>query len=223
MKKAFLLICCVLLLSSCANSSEIYEDNHDTVQEIEMPEPFNRLEASGGDSLHDYYSKYTLRFGNINSTISGLVDPEKDREWSEKHFADKIADPDTPEMTVLEYIEYFNIPKEKLVEAVSNADFPEGWIISLSDIDIIYSGDDDLINKTFVNEYALLYNGKIYTPEWLYEHSVSDYLNEGLPIDEIKAYLTKMGDFPFTEEAKKALSAKSAAAEARYSNYPSDF
>ena len=68
-------------------------------------------------------------------------------------------------------IKYFDIPKEKLKEAVSSANLPEGWIISPSDVDVIYSGDDDLIKQTFVNEYALFYNA-IASVKQLFIHSL---------------------------------------------------
>lgn len=189
----------------------------ESVKEIEMPEPFDRKEGSDGDSLHDFYSNYAFRFGNINSTISSLVDHDESEEWINNYFAEVITNPEAPEKTLKDYIEYFNIPKEKLAKAVAEADFPEGWIITPSDVEVIYSCDENLIKETFVNEYALLYNGKIYSSEWLYEHSTEDYLKEGLTLEEITAYLLKMQDFPFTEEARAALSAKTELAREVYS------
>lgn len=218
MKKIFFIIIslCMLFLPSCAkNPAEENEDN--IIQETKMPNPFYEKEGAGGDSAYDFYSGYAFRFGNIESTISNLVDREKSEEWINNCFAEAIANPEAPEKTLLDYIKYFDIPKEKLMDAVSGANFPEGWIISPSDVEVIYSGDDELIKQTFVNEYALLYDGEIYSAAWLYEHSAADYLNEGLPLDEVAACLKKMEDFSFTEEARAALEAKSKMLEDEYS------
>ena len=218
MKKIFFIIfsLCMLFLSSCAKNS-IEENNDDVIQEITMPKPFSEKEGAGGDSAHNFYSDYAFRFGNIESTISNLVDREKSNEWIDNCFAEAIANPEAPEKTLLDYIKYFDIPKEKLKEAVSSTNLPEGWIISPSDVDVIYSGDDYLINQTFVNEYALFYNGKIYSAEWLYEHSPTDYINEGLPLNEVTVCLEKMEDFSLTEEAIAALEAKAKMLEKEYS------
>ena len=218
MKKIFFIIfsLCMLFLSSCAKNS-IEENNDDVIQEITMPKPFSEKEGAGGDSAHNFYSDYAFRFGNIESTISNLVDREKSNEWIDNCFAEAIANPEAPEKTLLDYIKYFDIPKEKLKEAVSSTNLPEGWIISPSDVDVIYSGDDYLIKQTFVNEYALFYNGKIYSAEWLYEHSPTDYINEGLPLNEVTVCLEKMEDFSLTEEAIAALEAKAKMLEKEYS------
>ncbi len=112
-------------------------------------------------------------------------------------------------MTVLRFIEHFDITKEELTKAVSESEYPDGWIIDASDIEVIFSGDDDLIAQTFVNEYALLQNGVIYTPEWLYNHSLEDYAREGLSAEDVSACMSKMSALPFTEEAQKAIAEKS--------------
>lgn len=156
----------------------------------------------------DFGSQYVFRFQNLSSVILNLADRDEVNAWLNEYEIKRRSDPFTPAPTVLSFAEKFNIPKEKLAEAVSEADFPEGWIITPSDVDIIYSGDDQLIKETFVNEYALLYNGKIYTPDWFYEHSESDYINEGLPAEEVKAYLTKTEALPFYDKAIAAFAAR---------------
>lgn len=89
MKKIFFIIfsLCMLFLSSCAKNS-IEENNDDVIQEITMPKPFSEKEGAGGDSAHNFYSDYAFRFGNIESTISNLVDREKSNEWIDNCFAE---------------------------------------------------------------------------------------------------------------------------------------
>ncbi len=180
----------------------------EAVTSIEMPEPFDQTN-NGGDSLHDYYSKYVFKFGNINSTLIDLVGEKEAEEWINEHISGQKSGTDTSEMTVLRFIEHFDITKEELTKAVSESEYPDGWIIDASDIEVIFSGDDDLIAQTFVNEYALLQNGVIYTPEWLYNHSLEDYAREGLSAEAVSDCMSKMSALPFTEEAQKAIAEKS--------------
>lgn len=198
------LIVLFCVASSCTQLNESYvSTSNSNYNLVSMPEPFERADNSGGDELHDYYSKYVFRFGNINSTLISLADEEEAQKWINSQLSEQDY-----EFTVLDYINYFKIPKEELIKAISDSKFPEGWIINISDIDIIYSGNVELINKTFVNEYALLYDNKIYTPEWLYNNSIADYIKEGLPANEVKACLNRMKVFPFTDAAIAALDKK---------------
>ena len=216
MRKYYVILVVVgimLLLSSCSTSDIKTAFKSDMVTHIEMPEPFDQTNNAGGDSLHDYYSKYVFKFGNINSTLINLVGEKEAEDWF-----DEQSGTDTSEMTVLKFIEHFDITKEELTKAVSESKYPDGWIINLSDIEVIYSEDANLINQTFVNEYALLYNGEIYTPEWLYNHSIEEYAKEGLPIESVNACMAKMSDLPFTEEAQKAIVDKSTNYKRYYEN-----
>lgn len=183
-----------------------------------MPEPFDQAYNSGGDSLHNYYCEYVFKFGNINSTLIDLVGEKEAQAWLNEYFASKKAGTESSELTVLRFIEHFDISKEELIKAVSDSDYPDGWIINISDIEVIYSGNDDLIQQTFVNEYALLHNGIIYTPEWLYTHSLDDYAKEGLPIESVNACMEKMRELPFTDEAQNAVADKSAGYKRYYTN-----
>lgn len=220
MKKCFLFlaIICVSLLSSCSSSSINTTDGSDIVADAKMPEPFDQAYNSGGDSLHDYYCEYVFKFGNINSTLIDLVGEKEAQAWLNEYFASKKAGTESSELTVLRFIEHFDISKEELIKAVSDSDYPDGWIIDISDIEVIYSGNDDLIQQTFVNEYALLYNGVIYTPEWLYTHSLDDYAKEGLPIESVNACMEKMRELPFTHEAQNAIADKSTNYKQYYAN-----
>lgn len=191
----------LLLFPSCS-ASDI------AVASIEMPEPFDQTNNS--DSLHDYYSKYVFKFGNINSVLIDLAGEKEAEEWINEHISGQKSGTDASEMTVLRFVEHFDITKEELTKAVSETEYPDGWIIGASDIEVIYSGDDDLIAQTFVNEYALLQNGVIYTPEWLYNHSLEDYAREELSAEAVSACMSKMSELPFTEEAQKAIAEKSA-------------
>lgn len=219
------------LLTSCRENRDFSENettgNAETENRTSVPEntgtenePQNtpgEMSAPAEEYVpENFTSPYVFRFQNLSSVIVDLADRDEVNAWLNEYETKKRSDRFTPVPTVLSFVEKFNIPKEKLAEAISDVNSPDDWIITLSDIDIIYSGDDQLIKQTFVNEYALLYNGKIYTPDWFYEHSESDCINEGLPAEEVRAYLTKTEALPFYNKAIAVFAARTEPAEERY-------
>jgi len=216
MKKLILMLILAFtlpLFSSCKSEEPI-----ETPFEDEMPEPFDFPEPSGPEALGDFRSRYNDAFSNLDSAILNLADNEECNNWLNEKFIESLFDPYAEDVTVLSFAKRFDIPKEKLIEAVEGADYESGWTVSPEDIEIIYSGDKELINKTFANEYALVNGENVYSAEWIYMHNPEDYLNEGLSFDEVKERLTKMEELPFTEEALDALREKKAYLEAAPEN-----
>ena len=173
-----------------------------------MPEPFDLSKPSGGDWLRDYTQEYVLRFENLTSDILELVPRNDFTAWLNNHHEAKLASEERiPPLTVLDFVMEFDISKEQLLSVIAEDNDPS-WTITREDVDVIYSGDMELINKTFINEYSVLHNNKIYTPEWFYEHTASEYIKAGFSDDEISYVVEKMKDLPFTDEAKKAIEDK---------------
>ncbi len=72
---------------------------------------------------------------------------------------------------------------EDLIEVLSpsEAPDPDGLRLSVSDIEILCSGDQAAINRNFVSEYAALSeDGSIYTVFWLAAHTAEEYEAAGL-------------------------------------------
>ena len=173
-----------------------------------MPEPFDLSYPSGGDWLRDYTEEYVLRFENLTSDILELVPRNDFTAWLNNHHEEKIASEERiPPLTVLAFVTEFDISKEQLLSVIAEDNDPS-WTITREDVDVIYSGDMELINKTFINEYSVLHNNKIYTPEWFYEHTTSEYIEAGFSDDEVLYVMEKMKNLPFTAEAKKAIEDK---------------
>ncbi|MCH5200340.1 MAG: hypothetical protein J1F60_05205 [Oscillospiraceae bacterium] len=177
-------------------------------EEPTMPEPFDLSNPSGGDWLRDYTEEYVLRFENLTSDILELVPRNDFTAWLKKHDEEKIASEERiSPLTVLAFVMEFDISKEQLLSVIAEDNDPS-WTITREDVDVIYSGDMELINKTFINEYSVLHNNKIYTPEWFYEHTTAEYIELGFTDDEVSYVMEKMKDLPFTAEAKKAIEDK---------------
>lgn len=191
------------VLSSCQK-----EENRSETLFAEMPDPFDFPEPSGPEVLGSFRGCYNLTFSNLDSTILNLADKDELDRWFDEKFKERLFDPYADQITVLSFAERFEISREKLLEAVSETDYVNNFTVSPEDINIIYSGDKELINKTFADEYALANGDEIYSAEWVYMHTPDDYLNEGIPFQKAIDCLEKMKELPFTEEALTAMDNK---------------
>lgn len=210
MKKLFIAVIAILTvftLSACKNEAPANQRSEDLFAD-DMPKPFDFPEPSSTEALGDFKSCYNHVFSNLNSVILDLADKDEYIKWLDEKIKEGFSCPYAENITVLSFVQRFDISKEKLIEAVEKADSEPGWIVSPEDIEIIYSGDKELINKTFAGEYALAHGEKVYSAEWIYMHTIEGYLNEGLSLEEVAERLTKMEKLPFTEEARLALSDK---------------
>ena len=199
------------IMSENAGSLDTSERNQQTVSYYEepiMPEPFDFSNPSGGDQFRDYTEEYELRFENLTFEILNLVPRDDFTAWINQH-TEKVRESEEriPPLTILEFVTEFDISKDQLLSVIAEDNDPS-WTITREDVDVIYSGDMELINRTFINEYSVLHNNKIYTPEWLYEHTTAEYIEAGLSNDEVSYVMEKMKDLPFIAEAKKAIENK---------------
>lgn len=198
----------IFTLSGCkTEASDVYVPPEKLfAPEEKMPEPFKYPGAH--ETIGAFRSRYNFAFSNLDSAILNLADKEERDRWFDEKFKEKLFVPYPDDITVLSFVRRFDIPKEKLIEAVESTDLSEEWIVSPADIEIIYSEDTELTNKTFVSEYALINGGEVYSAEWVYMHSPEDYRNEGLPFDKVYECLDKMEELRFTEEALAAIREK---------------
>ena len=91
------------------------------------------------------------------------------------------------------FIEYFDLTADEVKEVlgVNQPDYDDQDINpSSEEIDILCSGDQAAINRTFASEYAAVSDsGSIYTILWLAEHTAADYEAEGIPKSEIESVI----------------------------------
>ncbi len=116
---------------------------------------------------------------------------------------------DIGETNIITFVKDFKVSKEDFVRITKNPplEFPDDIpaahrealykeykdaAYSREEIEAIYSNDQVLINKMFVNEYALFHNGNIYTASWLAANSVEEYEKHGLTEEVINNYLKKL-------------------------------
>jgi hypothetical protein len=81
-------------------------------------------------------------------------------------------------------------------------------LYSEGDIEILCSRDDGKVMEHFSFEYAIVVDGKVYTPAWIYTRSVDDYKAAGITPGMIEDKSELYGEFNFTAEAAEAFGKK---------------
>ncbi len=144
-----------------------------------------------------YADKYVFKFTYLPSSLTELAYKEPFRLWQEQKEAERISMGAYYEpITLYSFLKKFGISDAQLRTTTLYPD----WIND-EDIDILYSGDEELIMRTYKSDWTIMHDGMLFTPRWLYEMSVYEYMNRGLPKDEVKELALKMQSLPFTNDA----------------------
>ena len=172
----FLLTLCLLV--ACNTTEELPENTEDsTVQTTESETNETEASAAGGTSGMYTTREYNMDYYAISSLFSQLIDKEAYEEWLDcVGFYDNTATRHT--MNIVEFIKYFNIPKEDFKAA--NMEMPEYAVYTDEQIDALYSNDKMLLAQYFMNPYAINVDGEIYPPIWFTEHSLEEVQAAGI-------------------------------------------
>ena len=177
--------------------------NYDT-----MPAPFgNEAEGTGGDENDGYYLPGNYILNNIPGALLDLrdsseVDKWLNDKWSDTNVVSSIKD----YMNIYSFITDFNITREEAETALEY--YLNDNLITYADLDVIFSGAVELITKTFASEFSIAVGDRIYTPEWLYTHSIEEYKAAGITAEDILSRVDSYRYILFTDEARQAFSEK---------------
>lgn len=182
-------------------------------EESKMPAPFGTSAESGGDENAGYYQPCNFILDNIPVELLKLRDGDKVNQWLEK---DKLSSRQSVSSSIKDYVNIysfitdFNISREEAETALEYyLNTPDEFEhIEYRDLDIIYSGDIELITKTYASEYSIVVGDKIYSPEWVYTHSAEDYKAAGITAEDILSRVDSYSRILFTDEARLAFSEK---------------
>lgn len=179
-----------------------------------MPELFsNNGEGTGGDENAMFFSLVKWKFDGIDMCLSDLRERERGEMW-ERKWADSMKDNGEAvradeTVNIYAFIKAFGITKEEAEAAYEYClDSGDDQLISRAELDILYSGDEEAIARTVASDYAIVVGDKIYSPYWLYLHSVEDYAAAGIDPMEIKRRESLYDEFNFSIEVKNAFLAK---------------
>ena len=164
-----------------------------TMRDLSMPENlFDLPDPSGYEGLEHYTEQYKFEFTNFDQAIISLVDKSEFEEWVNEHEQEILTKgySDTEPLTILSFIERFDIPEEKMLEAVKSDTHDIGADCTLDEYDVwrFYNHSTEENLRYYKTGYAIYFNGRVFSPMWLYEHTLTAYYAVGLTADYIRGY-----------------------------------
>jgi len=221
-KTIFYLLCACIILCSCNNqatnnaSSEANEiQSSMLVEKEQMPPPFEESASeSGGDEKVIYYAPMNFFLSAIPYDLIQSVGVDKYEQWKAEMKETQSDRYDIENsINLYSFCKYFKISNEQLesfIEKQMQTDKENGITDSWdkNDLEILLSDDINKIRQHFISEYAILSNDKIYTPEWIYTHTIQAYEAEEIPPELIEEKMELYKDIPFSSKALDALEKK---------------
>ena len=148
----------------------------------------------------DACTAHTPSYHSISAELMNYVGQEGAVAWAES-----VARSNPEQMTILAFIEEYDIPKEQFI-ALTQGTVTDDYLETLGmtreecyeefgytdqQIDALYSGDQAAVDRAFCGKLALFNeaDGQLYTIDWLAEHTAEDYLAAGFPLEEVDAIL----------------------------------
>lgn len=216
-------------ISACSNTDQAQTPNPDTAQtttaaeskttdtqaaqnESTAAESSQQESAVGGDESADFYQPGNRVLDNIPVSLMKLRDDDEVTKWINSHqdFFENAPDSIEDYANVYSFITSFNITKEEAGEALKyelESDDPQIRITE-EEFDTLFCGDLEKITKTFASEYSIVLGKNIYSPHWIYSHSVSDYEAAGLTPEMIEEKTEKYSDLIISDTEKEKFSEK---------------
>lgn len=189
---------------------DVTEEAIDGEESKKMPAPFgNKAEGTGGDENDGFYLPCNHILNNIPGALMDLRDRNEVSKWTEKS---KLSSKSGLISSIKDYkniytfITDFNITREEAEAALEY--YLNDNFITYSDLDVIFSGDIELITKTFASDLSIVVGDRIYSPEWLYTHSAEEYRAAGITAEDILSRVDSYRYILFTDEARQAFSEK---------------
>ena len=188
------------ILSGCNDFNDNTKNNSDMLKnplDIELTSPPIDEDNSSVDLKYQYRYIDTIS-DEIPKEFQEIVGENKYALWVQE-FAGK--DPQgtrtIEDYNLISFIIDFNISKQQFMEAnnkiKSNPNNSEKGFTQ-QEIEILYSNETALINKTFVNDEAILYGNEIYTLSWFASNSVDEYKRVGFPVELLKEKCNQWGE-----------------------------
>jgi len=215
----FVLIVVLISFASCKADSgtNAKVDDNAAAAEIDttMPPPFEESASeSGGDEKVIYYAPMNFFLSAIPYDLIQSVGVDKYEQWKAEIKETQSDRYDIENsINLYSFCKYFKISNEQLesfIEEQMQIDKENGITDSWdkNDLEILLSDDINKIRQHFISEYAILSNDKIYTPEWIYTHTIQAYEAEEIPSEFIEEKMELYKDIPFSAKALDALEKK---------------
>lgn len=200
-------------------------DRFERITDTSMPVPFD-IDAYGG-SHEAFSSQWVRRFSNINTHVryaKGISNSERADEIVAGYEAGILAENATPyqlddNVNLYRFINDYGLSSELVASALEASDEAaevhaeysgdgEEMIFTDEEIKALTMDDREQIAKLFASEYSIVMGENVFSPQWLYYHTLEDYQAAGITPNMIYPVKEKYQELGLTEEAWRAFRKK---------------
>ena len=193
-------------------------DSLSVITDTSMPEPFETMDNNNFDNYDNpFNNQWIKRFFTIDNSKLWLPDEDKVNV-----FLSTYHTPETPytlddNMNLYVWCKEFDLDPDDLCEAIKydnrnmwgvREDVVEQLTFTDDELDVLRSMDRQVIINTFASEYSIIVGENVFSPKWLYYHTIEDYEKVNISATQIRVMLTKYKELGLTDEAFEAFSAK---------------
>lgn len=233
MKKTYILLSLItvlVLLTSCGqqNTKDNSSSNSTSVTEVmteaaesESIQPDKAFDAPNvaetpdiieeaplpdvGDDNFDYYQPCNYALDSIPGYLSKVVVPDETEwsAWTESFKNSEAPSKLTDYANVYSLITDFDVSDELVREIYAQHDD-----MSEDDVEVLLSRDEKAILAHFASDYSIVIDDRVYSPQWIYEHTAEDYILEGITSEMLSEKLDKYELLGFSSEATNYLNEK---------------
>lgn len=136
-------------------------------------------------SIRELGGSYTMVYYGMDTALIKMVSEDEYNQWTAT-FQSAVNPNGKSWDTCLQkdFIQYFHIPKQQAEKNLS-------LTYTQEQIDAFYSENPCDINIAFKSDYAILVDGKLYSPIWLATHTKRDYEEAGITVEQLEEYVAK--------------------------------
>lgn len=199
---AVIAVIMVILLCGCSFKPP-YDDT------TEMPEPFAVEQETGGDHNREFYSVVNMKLNYIDNSLSKYVGYDNFDEWlysTSSSLSDYTAIDEVANLYSL--IVYFDIPDDAVRELLGALQLGYEDELTDDEIELLISRDNEAIAEHFAHEHAIRKGENLYSLCWIYSHSISDYIANGITAQDIQEKMPYFESVGIQQSAKEAIKTK---------------
>ena len=187
------------------------------ITDTSMPLPFEHYDSRYNSIFHDLWIN---KFTTISNKLLELSDNDKDLELMNKLCETRCETPYTLDgndgiMNLYWWMKELDVSVDEVCRAIeknneyyrTREDFND-IIYTIKELAAIQSGDRKTIAETFASEYCIIVGENVFSPKWLYYHTIEDYKAVGIHPETITQNMAMYEGLGLTGEAWAAFKAK---------------
>lgn len=151
------------------------------------------------DILNDFYYPLNYRYMDIPGVLIGFVGKEAFEQYVRDYKG--VSGNLNGFVNVYSLMNAFALDRSEM-EACGVV---EMGILTKDELDILYSGDEELIARSWASKYATVVGSHVYSMEWLYNHTPNDYKAVGITDQELVRLSELLEVITLHDEAKNRL------------------